>query len=225
MLLLKLGDLYWAKEKYNDAQRCYGEAIGLLDKERPDYEQLSQRSKILDELVPYTDAVHLQDSLQELARADEKTRNAAIDKVIEALKKKEKEERRKQQEQEANEIISKNGANNGNSANRNNRNQNTTANQQKKGQWYFYNPMAVNQGKTDFQRRWGKRENVDNWQRVNKTVVSIGSAESLLTDEQLDSIARAEAVADSLNSVPTARRTIHIVASITSRSCPSHRNR
>ena len=116
VLLLKLGDLYWAKEKYNDAQRCYGEAIGLLDKERPDYEQLSQRSKILDELVPYTDAVHLQDSLQELARADEKTRNAAIDKVIEALKKKEKEERRNQQEQEANEIISKNGANNGNSA-------------------------------------------------------------------------------------------------------------
>ena len=198
VLLLKLGDLYWAKEKYNDAQRCYGEAIGLLDKERPDYEQLSQRSKILDELVPYTDAVHLQDSLQELARADEKTRNAAIDKVIEALKKKEKEERRKQQEQEANEIISKNGANNGNSANRNNRKQNTTANQQQKGQWYFYNPMAVNQGKTDFQRRWGKRENVDNWQRVNKTVVSIGSAESLLTDEQLDSIARAEALADSL---------------------------
>ena len=143
VLLLKLGDLYWAKEKYNDAQRCYGEAIGLLDKERPDYEQLSQRSKILDELVPYTDAVHLQDSLQELARADEKTRNAAIDKVIEALKKKEKEERRKQQEQEANEIISKNGANNGNSANRNNRTQNTTANQQQKGQWYFYNPMAV----------------------------------------------------------------------------------
>jgi tetratricopeptide (TPR) repeat protein len=32
VLLLKLGGLYWEMEKYNDAQRCYGEAIGLLDK-------------------------------------------------------------------------------------------------------------------------------------------------------------------------------------------------
>ena len=90
VLLLKLGDLYWDKEKYNDAQRCYGEAIGLLDKERPDYPQMSERSKVLDELVPYTDAVYLQDSLQVLAKADEKTRNAAIDRVIEALKRRRK---------------------------------------------------------------------------------------------------------------------------------------
>ena len=68
VLLLKLGNIYWEKEKYADAGRCYGEAIGLLDKERKDYKQLSDRSKKLDELVPYTEAVHLQDSLQALAR-------------------------------------------------------------------------------------------------------------------------------------------------------------
>ena len=87
-------------EKYNDAQRCYGEAIGLLDKDRPDYEELSNRSKVLDELVPFTDAVHLQDSLQELAKMSEDDRNAAIDRVIDALKKKEKEERDKAREAE-----------------------------------------------------------------------------------------------------------------------------
>ncbi|MFQ9997395.1 MAG: tetratricopeptide repeat protein, partial [Hoylesella buccalis] len=92
VLLLKLGDLYWEREKYNDAQRCYGEAIGLLDKEREDYEELSYRSKVLDELVPYTDAVALQDSLQALAKLPEPKLYAAIDRVIDALKKKEKEE-------------------------------------------------------------------------------------------------------------------------------------
>ena len=61
VLLLHLGDLYWAKERFGDAKRCYGEAIGLLDKDRKDYEQLSERSKILDELAPYTDAVQLQE--------------------------------------------------------------------------------------------------------------------------------------------------------------------
>ena len=95
VLLLKLGDLYWEREDYSNARRCYGEAIGLLEKERDDYEQLSDRSKVLDELVPYTDAVHLQDSLQALAKMPEAERNEAIDRVIEALKEKEKAERRR----------------------------------------------------------------------------------------------------------------------------------
>lgn len=92
VLLLRLGDLYWNREKYDDAKRCYGEAIGLLDKDREDYGQMARRSEILDELVPYTNAVQLQDSLQVLAKMPEAQRNAAIDRVIKALKKKEKEE-------------------------------------------------------------------------------------------------------------------------------------
>ena len=198
VLLLKLGDIYWVKEKYNDAQRCYGEAIGLLDKERDDYEQLSNRSKVLDELVPFTDAVHLQDSLQLLAKMDEKDRNEAIDRVIQALIKKEKEEAKKAAEQNAQEVQRRNGGTG-------NINQNTpampnAANQQN-GLWYFYNPMAVNQGKAAFQKQWGKRENVDDWQRINKTVVDLGGEGSQLTDAHLDSIAQAEAMEDSLSQV------------------------
>ena len=93
VLLLTLGNIYWQKERFADAQRCYGEAIGLLDKERPDYEELAFRSKVLDELVPHTSAIELQDSLLALANMPEAERNAAIDRVIDALKKKEKEER------------------------------------------------------------------------------------------------------------------------------------
>ena len=172
VLLLKLGGLYWDKEKYNDAQRCYGEAIGLLDKERKDYEQLAYRSKVLDELVPYTDAVHLQDSLQALAKMSEADRNAAIDRVIEALKKKEKEERDRLAEENAEKVTAANGGNDTNTRqNRNTANNNT----QQNGTWYFYNQMVVNQGKTAFQKQWGRRENVDNWQRVNKTVVAMNN--------------------------------------------------
>lgn len=200
VLLLKLGDIYWDKERYNDAQRCYGQAIGMLDKERKDYEELSNRSKILDDLVPYTDAIHLQDSLQSLAKMSESDRNAAIDRTIEALKKKEKEERRLQAEQDA-----QNQMNGGNDMAQNNQfgNNTTMPNQQnqqnqRNAQWYFYNQMAVSQGKAAFQKQWGKRENVDNWQRVNKTVVAFQTDEPELTEEQQDSIAQAEAIADSL---------------------------
>lgn len=198
VLLLKLGDIYWEMERYNDAQRCYGEAIGLLDKERKDYEELSHRSKVLDELVPYTDAVHLQDSLQTLAKMDEKDRNAAIDRTIAELKRKEKEERDRLAEQNAQETMQQNGGGN-NMQQQNNRQQNNT-NQQNNGLWYFYNATAVSQGKAAFQKMWGKRENVDNWQRVNKTVVNFGGnqEETELSEAQLDSIARQEAIEDSL---------------------------
>lgn len=198
VLLLKLGDIYWEMERYNDAQRCYGEAIGLLDKERKDYEELSHRSKVLDQLVPYTDAVHLQDSLQTLAKMDEKDRNAAIDRTIAELKRKEKEERDRLAEQNAQETMQQNGGGN-NMQQQNNRQQNNM-NQQTNGLWYFYNATAVSQGKAAFQKMWGKRENVDNWQRVNKTVVNFGGnqEETELSEAQLDSIARQEAIEDSL---------------------------
>lgn len=197
VLLLTLGNIYWDKEDYSNAGRCYGEAIGLLDKERDDYERLSERSKVLDELVPYTDAIHLQDSLQTLAKMPEAERNKAIDRVIEALKKKEKEERDAQAELNAQQQMAQQGGMN-NMNNANNMMNNTT---DKSGKWYFYNPTAVSQGKATFQKMWGRRENVDDWQRVNKTVVSLNDNPAEMTDEMRDSIAAAEAAADSLENV------------------------
>lgn len=206
VLLLKLGDLYWNREDYSNARRCYGEAIGLLDKERDDYQQLSDRSKILDELVPYTDAVHLQDSLQTLAKMPEAERNEAIDRVIEALKKKEKEERKAQAEAEAQQYLAQQGGA-GNAAGQNSTTNNMT---DKNGTWYFYNPTAVSQGKTTFQKLWGRRQNVDDWQRSNKTVVAQAVLPEELTDEMRDSIAAAEAMEDSIkNSLDSAQNNPH----------------
>ncbi len=186
VLLLKLGNLYWSKEKYSDAKRCYGEAIGMLDKERPDYEELSKRSTILDELVPHTDAIYLQDSLQVLASLPEAERNKAIDRVIEELKKKEEEEKRAAQEAEVEKQLQKQGA----TGNRRPTPTPPGAGANKSGVWYFYNPMAVSQGKTAFQKQWGKRENMDDWQRANRTVVNLNAEEmpsdSTMTADSLD---------------------------------------
>ena len=168
VLLLTLGNLYWDKEQYGDARRCYGEAIGLLDKDRKDYQQLAERSKVLDELVPFTDAIHLQDSLLALSEMTETDRNRAIDRVIAELIRKEKEEQdamlaeeaeQNRQQGEGNQLAQ-------------NQPQQPRQQPQGNGQWYFYNPVAVNQGKAAFQRLWGRRENKDHWQRSNQTVVA-----------------------------------------------------
>ena len=173
VLLLTLGNVYWEKEKYADAQRCYGQAIGLLDKDRKDYEQLSERSKILDELAPHTSAVELQDSLQRLANMSETERNKVIDQIIAELIKKEKEERRNQEEAEAERTLQQQSVRGGQQVTTP---QPTLPSSTGSSAWYFYNPQAVNQGKQVFQRLWGKRENQDNWQRANQTVV--GSTET-----------------------------------------------
>lgn len=190
VLLLRLGELYWATGRYDKAQGCYGEAIGLIDKTHDSYEEATRRSKVLDELVPYTSAVHLQDSLQELSRMDEKERNAAIDRVIEALKRKEAEERRARADSAAEARTQQDGGSV----------QNTPAAQTpaagRDKSWYFYNPMIVMQGKQDFRKQWGNRKNEDNWRRSNRSVLAAPDEEYDYAAE--DSIAGAEEAADSI---------------------------
>ena len=200
VLMLKLGNLYWDKERFADAQRCYTQAVGMLDKDRKDYAQLTERSKVLDALVPYTEAVHLQDSLQSLAKMDDAHRNAAIDRVIEALKQKEKEEKRAQEAQDASNQLAE-----GNDMERqqqtSSQRQATVSAAQQNGAWYFYNPVAVQQGKQLFQRMWGKRKNADNWQRANKTVVAENTSNTniAVADSLFNSTTGNEATADSVS--------------------------
>ncbi len=213
VLLLRLGEVYWDKRQFDKAQSCYTEAIGLLDKERPDYEEITRRSKVLDKLVPYTSAVYLQDSLQALARMPEADRNAAIDRVIEALRKKEAEERKARRDSAAQARLDENSQN-GNSNNQTSTTTNTSTQGNK--EWYFYNPLLVSQGKQDFQKRWGKRKNEDDWRRSNHTVIQLDSNEGYdyAADDSLqaisDSISAAgegetEAASDSLAADPHER--------------------
>ncbi|MCQ2257011.1 MAG: tetratricopeptide repeat protein [Bacteroidaceae bacterium] len=168
VVLLHLGQLYWMREKFVDAQKCYSQALGLFDKDREDYKEIDERSKILDELLPSAEAVEVQDSLQMMAKLDSVTRMAKIKKTIEELKKKEKEEERKNAESSSSSTTSQ--RTNASStigprtaANRNNR---------EAALWYFYNPTTVAAGKKEFEKKWGKRELADDWQRKNKTVLS-----------------------------------------------------
>lgn len=161
LLLLRLGELYWNRERFDLAQGCYTEALALIDKKGADYELTEKRTKVLDKLVPHTSAIQLQDSLQALAVAPESERNAAIDRVITALKKKEAAERREQAEAErqqngGDDIVTETTPQPG-----------QRRSTQDRG-FYFYNPMLVAQGKQDFARQWGRRKNEDYWRRSQR---------------------------------------------------------
>lgn len=188
VVMLHLGQLYWDKEKFVDAQKCYAQVIGLLDKDRDDYKEANERSKILDELLPSASAVELQDSLQMMAALDSVSRLKKINLMIEELKKKEKEEEKKALDAATNNNSTTNrpGTNNGQRPGVNTNNQQTAV-------WYFYNATSVAAGKKEFEKKWGKRELADDWRRSNKTVLANldeATADSTLSDSiASDSIA------------------------------------
>ena len=180
ILQLTLGNLYWEIGKYAEAQTSYAEAIGLVEKTHNQYKELTKRSIILDDLVPHSNAVELQDSLQHLASLDSVSRMVVIDTLIARVIQKEKEELAALKEQERqmrrDEVMAENP----------NRQQTTVTPTMPTGNtsWYFYNPQTVNQGKNEFQRIWGKRKLEDNWRRKNKTVVSLDDFEAFNYDDE-----------------------------------------
>ncbi len=196
VLLVHLGQLYWDTEKFVKAQKCYGEALGLFDKDHEDYKAIDERSKILEELLPHASAVELQDSLQVLAAMDSVQRMEVIKKIIEELKKKEKEEERKAME----------AANAAKNPRQNTPNQNNQRagginrmNQEEGGEFYFYVPATVDAGKRAFEQKWGKRKNSDDWRRNNKTVLDDFNEELLADSLLADSLLADSLLGDSLS--------------------------
>lgn len=163
---IKLGDIYFTMRDYVKAQPCFSGALSGIQKEYKDFKRVSKLSAVLDELVVHVEAVHLQDSLQTLAKMPEPERLAVIDKIIEQVKK-EEEEAKALAEKEAyladqaakGSGIDRPGTETGGIV------LPTTAGGTS---FYFYNPSTVSQGKAQFQRKWGRRALEDNWRRRKK---------------------------------------------------------
>ena len=181
ILLLQLGQIYWDQAKYVDAQRCYGEAIGLVDKEHKDYDMVNLRSTILDELVEHTVAIDLQDSLQHLATLPEAELNKVIENIIAEVIR--QEEEAKKAEEEAALMAQREEALGAAQAKGPQMNTPGAMNTNDKS-WYFYNTQLVAQGKKDFQQKWGRRKLEDNWRRANKSVLADETYEGVNYDEE-----------------------------------------
>lgn len=163
---IKLGDIYFTMRDYVKAQPCFSGALSGIQKEYKDFKRVSKLSAVLDELVVHVEAVHLQDSLQTLAKMPEAERLAVIDKIIEQVKK-EEEEAKALAEKEA--YLADQEAK-GSGINRPGTETGGIVLPTSSGgtAFYFYNPSTVSQGKAQFQRKWGRRALEDNWRRRKK---------------------------------------------------------
>jgi tetratricopeptide (TPR) repeat protein len=171
---IRLGDIYFTRKDYVNAQPCFSGALAGLQKEYRDYGRVSRLSAVLDELVVHVEAVHLQDSLQALARMPEAERLAVIDRIIEEVKKREEEEAQNAAREDylaGQESIGSNfpQGRQGNAV------QPQIPGMTGDNSFYFYNAQLVAQGKTQFQNKWGKRPLEDHWRRRNKSMPTLGA--------------------------------------------------
>ncbi|MDE6295484.1 MAG: tetratricopeptide repeat protein, partial [Muribaculaceae bacterium] len=157
------------EREYVKAQPCYSEAVPKLPDTYPDYAQIKRRSDVLDQLGLYAGNVELQDSLLRLSAMSVEERTKVCQKIVDELKKREKEEAKAAAREEF-------------MANREEKDlmgESAAPGMMLNGDksWYFYNTMAKNAGKAEFQRKWGARKLEDDWRRRNKTSYSVQDAE------------------------------------------------
>ncbi len=147
--LLALGDLYFQKKDYAPALENYKQTTNFITKEYPRFEEVKIRLESLSSLAENLATVAKQDSLRKIAQMPSMERELFIKDLM--LKEREKlvaQKGRKAKKHLAKDMEMLN---------------------RPIGKWYFYNPMAVAQGKKSFEKKWGKINLTDNWRKAPET--------------------------------------------------------
>jgi tetratricopeptide (TPR) repeat protein len=152
---LRIADINFNdKADYVNAKKYYDSTLTNLSPNYPGYQTIQKKSNNLQVLVDKFQLIAREDTLQMLARLDEKTRLKRVDALVAA-------EILQQQAIVSNNIAANNAYNNANSS--------PSGKPATGTSFYFYNPAAISQGYTDFKRRWGDRKLEDNWRRSNRS--------------------------------------------------------
>lgn len=152
---LRMGELqYEVFENYSLAQRYYDTVMQNITRDYPGYEGIKRRHDMLDELVSYTSVYERCDSLLAVAAMSEGERMTLINAKIDTLRRQEKEAREREKLEELRADAREQ--------------QNTLS-----GDWYFYTPKTVQQGKETFRQRWGLRTLEDLWFLSNKNTMGL----------------------------------------------------
>lgn len=165
---LAVANIYFEQPSYQNAETYYDSTMTFLSTEYPNYIQLKNKSENLNVLVENIQIIENEDSLQSIALMSEGERNNAIDKIISDIIEQERVEKEQLAlDQQDLAYLEQQGR---------------QMNNEKGGQWYFYNPSMMAMGQSEFKKKWGSRKNEDNWRRKNKTVMNWDSFDDQDTD-------------------------------------------
>lgn len=150
----KLGDMSFEDKDFLAAQKYFDSSAQVIPESYENAELIKTKAEKLADLVEDMDLIAFEDSVQRIARMDEKTRKKFLKDVIAQLKKEEEERKRREAERaEKMRELQQSYA---------------EQNQSRGNKWYFSNTKAMQEGVEEFRRVWGQRENEDYW-RLSKT--------------------------------------------------------
>jgi len=181
----KTGQIYFYDLKnFTQAQLYFDSASTSINKDAPEYAEISSISQTLKEYIGYVNVIATNDSLLALSRLSDAQLESRIDKILEEKKKREEEEQAAQLA-ELDRLNDPNLFNNLNSGGG------------RRSTFYFDEPDQITNGKIEFQQRWGNRRNEDNWRRKNKQVFAqteqeAGDSAVGVTDEDIEKYGSAE---------------------------------
>ncbi|MDD5572092.1 MAG: hypothetical protein PHD97_13155, partial [Bacteroidales bacterium] len=133
---LKLAELTFQQQDYEDSQMYYDSTIAFITKDYPGYENVLFRKNTLTDLVLNIKTVQHEDSVQKLSRMSPKQLEEVINKIIQKII--DEEEAKRQAELLQQQNLAMNNIYSGNPNNPVNMNTSPSGNQ-----WYFYNPSAI----------------------------------------------------------------------------------
>jgi len=152
---LRIADIEFNnKADYVIAKKYYDSTLTNLSPNYPGYQTIQKKNNNLKLLVDRLRIIGHEDTLQQLATLDEKTRSQRIDDMVSA------QILQMQANASALAIAQANAANNA---------QNPTVSVPNGSNFYFYNSNAVSQGYAAFKRNWGNRKLEDDWRRSSKS--------------------------------------------------------
>lgn len=161
----KLADITYNEKKYVPAQKYYDSCSRFMPEDYPNADEVKNKAIKLADLVKAVEIAIFEDSVQRIAKMDERDRS---DFLKETLKQFEAAEQ-KRKEAEAAKLL----------ALQNQSNQNTNATGSK---FVFNNPKLREDGFNEFRKLWGSRENEDDWRRSDKVVFSSSDKNKTQTD-------------------------------------------
>ena len=156
-----LGNVYYTKGNYKDAKLSYDSAAALA-RYAPNEELITtaaKRAKVLDKIAGPAQTINDQDSLLALAGLSEKEQRNRAKQYIRLLEQRIEDSISKAENAVAGGDVMMDPADPGDGG----------------ANWYFSNVALVKQGYNDFKRKWGSRQNVDNWRRAGGAALANNS--------------------------------------------------
>ena len=203
-----IGEIYFKEAQYKTAGKYYDSTLLRLNDRTREYRKIKKKRDNLEDVIKYETIAQENDSILSVVAMNDLDRKSYYDNYISKLKIEDEKKAKiaaEKAEKEANLQASLNNTSPGNINTPGKKDTqvidmgvpsmlppgiNTDSNG---NSFYFYNPVAVELGKKEFQARWGKRPLADDWRLGSKDAKDLNNADDENIDvDQKDSVGEKE---------------------------------